>query len=86
MHLEIKSWGNSAGIRLNRSVLSQIGAEVGTTLSVEINDSSLVLTPADPVYTMDDLLAGCSRESMRLNDEDRQWLDSAPVGKERIDD
>jgi len=85
MNLEIKNWGNSAGVRLNKSVLSQIGAEIGTTLNVEINANSLILTPADPVYTMDDLLVGCTRESMRPTEEDKQWLDAAPVGKERIE-
>ena len=85
MNLEIKSWGNSAGIRLNKSILSQLDVAVGDSLSVEVNDGSLILTPAEPVYTMADLLVGCTRESMRLNDEDSQWLNAAPVGKERIE-
>ena len=85
MNLEIKSWGNSAGIRLNKSILSQLDVAVGGSLSVEINDGSLILTPTEPVYTMSDLLVGCTRESMRLDDEDRQWLNVAPVGKERIE-
>ncbi len=85
MNLEIKSWGNSAGIRLNKSILSQLDVAVGGSLSVEVNDGSLILTPTEPVYTMSDLLVGCTRESMRLDDEDRQWLNVAPVGKERIE-
>jgi antitoxin component of MazEF toxin-antitoxin module len=85
MNLEIKSWGNSAGIRLNKSILSQLDVAVGGSLSVEVNDGSLILTPTEPVYTMSDLLVGCTRESMRLDDEDKQWLNVAPVGKERIE-
>ncbi len=85
MNLEIKSWGNSAGIRLNKSILSQLDVAVGSSLSVEVNDGSLILTPTEPVYTMADLLVGCTRESMRLDDEDSQWLNAAPVGKERIE-
>ncbi len=84
MHLEIKSWGNSAGIRLNKNLLSQLDVAVGGSLSVEVNNGSLILTPSEPVYTMADLLVGCTRESMQLTDEDKQWLNAAPVGKERI--
>lgn len=85
MNLEIKSWGNSAGIRLNKSLLSQLDVTVGGSLSAEIKDGSLILTPAEPVYTMADLLTGCTRESMQLDDEDKQWLNADPVGKERIE-
>jgi len=84
MNLEIKSWGNSAGIRLNKNLLSQLDVAVGGSLNAEVNDGSLILTPAEPVYTMADLLVGCTRESMQLDDEDKQWLNAAPVGKERI--
>ena len=84
MNLEIKSWGNSAGIRLNKNLLSQLDVVVGDSLNAEINDGSLILTPAEPIYTMADLLVGCTRESMQLDDEDKQWLNAAPVGKERI--
>ena len=84
MNLEIKRWGNSAGIRLNKNLLSQLDVAVGGSLNAEVNDGSLILTPAEPVYTMADLLVGCTRESMQLDDEDKQWLNAAPVGKERI--
>lgn len=84
MNLEIKSWGNSAGIRLNKNLLSQLDVAVGGSLNAEVNDGSLILTPAEPVYTMADLLVGCTRESMQLDDEDKQWLNAAPVGKERV--
>ncbi len=85
MNLEIKSWGNSAGIRLNKNLLSQLDIAVGDSLNAEVNDGSLILTPAEPVYTMADLLVGCTRESMQLDDEDKQWLNATPVGKERIE-
>ncbi len=84
MNLEIKSWGNSAGIRLNKNLLSQLDVTVGGSLNAEVNNGSLILTPAEPVYTMADLLVGCTRESMQLDDEDKQWLNAAPIGKEHI--
>lgn len=38
----------------------------------------------EPTYTLDELLDGCSRESLALNEEDHQWLYAKPVGKEII--
>lgn len=37
-----------------------------------------------PTYTLDELLEGCSRESLAPNEEDHQWLYAKPVGKEII--
>jgi antitoxin component of MazEF toxin-antitoxin module len=82
MELKIQSWGNSAAIRLNKGILNQLDVEVGVSLDVEVSDGVLHLKPAEPVYTMDDLLIGCTRENMQLNDEDKQWLDDAPAGRE----
>lgn len=82
MELKIQNWGNSAAIRLNKGLLNQLDVEVGVSLDVEVSDGVLHLKPAAPVYTMDDLLVGCTRDNMQLNDEDKQWLDAAPVGRE----
>ena len=82
MELKIQNWGNSGAIRLNKGLLNQLEVEVGATLSVEVNDGVLHLKPAEPVYTMDDLLVGCTRENMQLNDEDKQWLNAPPAGRE----
>lgn len=37
-------------------------------------------------YTLEELLAGSTRDSLQLNDEDKQWLNAVPVGKEIISD
>jgi hypothetical protein len=35
-----------------------------------------------PSYTLDELLARCSRRAARPDKEDRAWLDLPPVGRE----
>lgn len=82
MELKIQNWGNSAAVRLSQVLLKQIDAKVGESLSVEVQDGMLLLKPAEPVYTMEELLAGCNKENMRPSDEDKQWLNAAPVGRE----
>jgi antitoxin component of MazEF toxin-antitoxin module len=83
MELEIQKWGNSAAIRLNQSLLRQIKAGIGVSLVVEVRNGGLFLKPAPaPQYSIEDLLASCTKAKMRLDDEDQVWLDAAPVGKE----
>jgi antitoxin component of MazEF toxin-antitoxin module len=83
MELEIQKWGNSAAIRINRALLKQINAKVGASLVAEVRNGGLFLKPApEPQYSLDDLLVSCTKAKMRLDVEDRAWLDDAPVGKE----
>ena len=82
MELKIQSWGNSAAIRINQALLKQINAEIGGSLVAEIRNGGLFLKPAEPAYILDDLLSSCTESKMRLDDEDRQWIDDEPAGKE----
>jgi len=83
MELEILKWGNSAAIRINRSLLKQIKAGVGASLVAEVRNGGLYLKPAtEPQYSLADLLSTCTKAKMIMDDEDRMWLEDAPVGKE----
>lgn len=82
MELKIQHWGNSAALRLNQMLLKQMGSSIGETLSVEIKGRSLILKPVKSSVTMESLLANCTKDNMRLSDEDREWLQDAPVGNE----
>ena len=45
----------------------------------------LVIEPrVKPHFTLAELLAQCSEENMALTAEDREWLDTPPVGKEMV--
>ena len=49
----------------------------------EVRNGGLFLKPAlEPQYSLEDLLASCTKAKMRLDAEDRTWLDDTPVGKE----
>jgi antitoxin component of MazEF toxin-antitoxin module len=83
MELEIQKWGNSAAIRLNQSLLRQIKVGIGGSLVAEVRNGGLFLKPVtEPRYSLEDLLSTCTRAKMRLEEEDREWLDDASVGKE----
>jgi antitoxin ChpS len=56
----------------------------GQELTVSVEGNRLVLEPArtpKPVYTLDELLAQCDFDQP-YSDDERRWLDEAPVGRE----
>jgi antitoxin ChpS len=60
--------------------LLHIGA--GAKVGLAVDNGRLVVDPQPrPRYTLDELLAQCDGTA-ELTDEDRQWLDAPPVGKE----
>mgnify|MGYP000603534251 CR=1 FL=1 len=57
-------------------------ALIAFTAITGIRDGALVMRPSGP--TLEEMLATCTPEKMALTGEDRQWLDSDPVGNEEI--
>ena len=84
MQLEIQKWGNSAAVRLNKALLEQLSSGIGDRFKVEVRDGGLLLTPFQdqPEYDLDELLATCTKKNTRLDDEDLEWLNEGPQGKE----
>ncbi|MBA3537554.1 MAG: AbrB/MazE/SpoVT family DNA-binding domain-containing protein [Tatlockia sp.] len=81
-HLAIRQSGGANIVSIPRAILKTLGLHVGSTLDLSIVDSKIVLTPVVEKLTLEDLLAGTPKEKLRLTDEDREWLDESPRGKE----
>ncbi len=84
MQIKIQQWGNSAAVRLNKDLLQLMSMGIGGVLEVEVKDSMLMLRPATPEYSLDDLLEKSPKECFSLSGEDRAWLNLAPTGKEEL--
>lgn len=84
MQLVVKKWGNSLGIRIPKSIAEAGKLRVDQKISIEAVDGKIVITPVIQTkeYSLKELLSGCSPKLLALDDEDRQWLDDEPVGKE----
>jgi len=84
MQLEIQKWGNSAAIRLSKTLLKQIETVIGEKVNAEVKDGELILRPVQsgPEYSLDELLASCTKARIKLDKEDKAWFDGASVGKE----
>jgi len=79
MHTEIARWGNSLAIRLPRPIAEQIGIVEGSPVEINAEGDHLVIRPATPRYTLDELLAGITEEN--LPDES---FDDQPRGQELV--
>ncbi len=83
MKTEVKKWGNSPVIRIPKAVMQQCHLEVASPINMEVEGSKLIIElDRDPGYSLDELLQQCSPEKMKLDKEDKAWLNAKPVGKE----
>ena len=84
LRTSIRKWGNSAGTILPAPALARAGFQLGDALDIEASDGQIVIKQASSSYTLQQLLDATPPESVVLEDEDSQWLNSS-VGKENID-
>lgn len=81
MQAKIQKWGNSAGIRLNKSLLDEINSAIGDAVEVEALGGEIVIKPRTEL-TLEELLSKSPDGCFALLQEDKAWLDTRPIGKE----
>lgn len=84
MQTALKKWGNSTGAIIPAHILSQAGLTTGDKIEITIEGSEIHIKAAKVELTLEALLAASPKETVVMTDEDKQWLDAKPVGKESI--
>ena len=79
--LTIRKMGNTAGLALPVKLLREFKLSVGSTLTVSQTPEGLLLKPAQPRYTLAQLLALCDANAPAPTDL-LLWDSAKPVGKE----
>lgn len=74
---KISAWGNSLGIRLPQAIAQQVGFTEGALISLSVEGNRLVLSPTQPKYRLDDLLAGITPD---MQHDEVDW--GSPEGEE----
>jgi antitoxin component of MazEF toxin-antitoxin module len=77
----LRKIGGSTCITIPRVFLDRLELGAGTIVDISLDGSGLRIQPQKPVYNLDDLLAA-TPSSRDLTEEDRDWLDAEPEGKE----
>ncbi len=73
----VAKWGNSLAIRIPKNIADKINLKEGTAISIDATDNNIVITPKQPKYTLEELLAGANSENF---DGEFNW--GEPVGEE----
>ena len=79
--IAVRQSGGANIISIPKAIVKTLGLQVGSKLDLSIENNKIILTPIVETR-LDDLLAGSPRECFRVTEEDREWLDTKPVGKE----
>lgn len=80
MQVQVSRWGNSLGIRIPKDLAMKAGLSEGVQVEVAADGDRIVITPARPRYTLEELLVGMRPEDMR---DVFDWGED--VGREKID-
>ena len=80
--IAIRQSGGANIISLPKMILNTLNLHVGSTLELTLENNKIVLTPVIESISLEELLAGSPKQALNLNEEDREWLNMPPVGKE----
>ena len=88
----LRKVGGSVMLAVPPALLDILQLEAGAKVGIAIQSGRLVVQPRQrPRYTLDELLAQCNPKvrrskqgSKRGSKQEREWLDSKPVGSELI--
>lgn len=80
--VSIRQSGGANIISIPKAIVQTLGLVVGSKLNLTIQENSIVLTPVKDSLSLEELLAGSPREAFSITQEDRYWIDEAPVGSE----
>ena len=78
----IRQSGGANIVSLPKSIVQTLGLSVGSKLDLTIEDNRIVLTPSEDGLKLEQLLADSTKSDFNLSEEDREWVNAAPVGNE----
>jgi len=80
----LRKVGGSVMLAVPPVILDLLHLHAGATVGLAVDHGRIVVEPTQrPHYTLDALLAQCDA-SAEISVEDRDWLDSKPVGRELL--
>ncbi len=75
----IAKWGNSLAVRIPQAIAEKAQIQAGSTISIEIVDGKIILTPHQrKKYTLEELLDGMTTENLHP-----EISTGADIGNER---
>lgn len=84
MNVFIKKWGNSLATRIPKAVVEAVDLHLDQEVDIEAMNGKIIITPIQKKkeYKLEALLSQCEPGSMERVQEDNEWLNAEPVGRE----
>lgn len=80
----LRKVGGSVMLAVPPALLDMLHLQPGATVGIAVENGRLIVQPKQRRrYTLDELLAQCNLKARRSKEE-REWLDSKPLGGELI--
>ena len=76
----IRKSGGANIVSLPKAIVHMLGLQAGSKLSLSVENNKIILTPV--TKTLEELLAESPKACFKVTNEDRQWIDAPPQGKE----
>jgi len=68
-----------------KQILRMMHLEAGSRVDLNVENGKMVVAPKiKPHYTLAELLAQCSENNMAPTQDDHEWLNAKPAGKEAL--
>jgi antitoxin ChpS len=80
--IAIRQSGGANIISIPKTILKILNLHVGSTLELHLEGNKIVLVPVSEKFSLQILLEGSPKERLQIMDEDKEWLNEPPVGKE----
>lgn len=84
----VNRWGSQYGVRFSKGFLSSLNITDKTRLDVAVDGDKIILTRSKiqekSPLTLEKLFENWDGQPYELANEEREWLDMPPVGKERF--
>jgi len=81
--ISVRQSGGANIVSIPKTIVQMLGLSVGSKLDLTVEDNKIVLTPiAEDELSLESLLKGSPKECFAITDEDREWIDAKPVGRE----
>lgn len=81
--ISIRQSGGANIVSIPKTIVQMLGLGVGSTLDLTVEDNRIVLTPiVEDELSLESLLKGSPKECFSIIEEDREWINVKPVGRE----
>jgi antitoxin MazE len=65
----VKKWGNSPAVRLPAAVMEAAHLSLDQAVEVRVENGRVIIEPAVPAYSLDDLLAGITPQNRHVEQD-----------------